>query len=465
MDEDLVSPRAGYYAFQNFDKTWPENVDFSADVTTGSAPLTVQFTDHSTYEGIQAWSWEFGDGETSSEQNPAHTYTQEGSFTVRLTVTTADDTDVVEKADYIRVTDLPPVAFIGGQIPPTSADSQIITHLESLGLVVDVYDDEPGNRPTAPQIAATHDLVIGSSTLLSANLAGEFRNESVPFIYWESALSLSDREALADGPDIDGGQTQINVIDNSHLVMAGIPSGIVTVTNNGANFSRSTGPVASGAQVLATNVTDPSRRMVIVAEPGAELLDGGVAVGKRVFLFLYDTTWLDTNDTGKQIFDNAIAWTLGLVQADFEASVLVGMVPLTVDFSDMSTGPVSAWSWDFGDSTSSSVRHPSHTYDQPGTYDVMLTASGAGQTDSITRTGYIVVRDRVQPDFDGDGDVDLTDYGHLQVCYTGPLAGPPEPGCEDADFNGDNSVDQNDFGVFQACMSGPNIPADLTCDD
>ena len=465
IDADLSSPRAGYYAFQNFDKTWPENVDFSADVTSGSPDLAVQFTDHSTVTDIQSWLWEFGDGETSAEQNPAHTYSQEGSFTVRLTVTTSEGTNTAEKTNYIRVTHLPSVAFIGGQVPPTASDSQIVAHLESLGLAVDVYDDDPGNRPTAQQIAATHDVVVGSSTLLSANVAGEFRNESVPFIYWESALSMSDREALADGPDIDGGQTQINVIDNAHPVMAGLPSGVVTVTNSGANYSRSTGPIASGARVLATNVNDPDRRMVIVAEPGAELLDGGVAVGQRAFLFLYDTTWLDTNDTGKQILDNAVAWMLGPVQAGFEASVTSGYVPLTVEFTDLSTGPVSSWSWDFGDTGISSVRHPSYTYDQPGTYDVTLTVAGVGQNDSITRTAYVVVYEPVRPDFDGDRDVDLADFGHLQACYTGPLAGPPDPGCEDADFDGDNHIDQDDFTIFQACMSGPNIMADPTCDD
>jgi len=465
IDADLTSPRAGYYAFQNFDKTWPQAVDFSADVTTGTPDLTVQFTDLSTYTDIQSWAWEFGDGHTSTEQNPAHTYTQEGSFTVRLAVTTSEGTDMAEKVDYIRVTHLPLVAFIGGQVPPTASDAQVVAHLVSLGLAVDVYDDEPANRPTAQQIAATHDLVIGSSTLLSANVAGEFRNESVPFIYWESALSLSDRESLAEGPDIDGGQTQINVIDNSHPVMARISAGVITVTNSGANFSRSTGPVAPGVKVLATNIGDPNRRMVIVAESGDELLDGGFAAGKRAFLFLYDTTWMDTNDTGKQIFDNTVAWTLGPVQADFEASVIAGYAPLIVDFTDLSTGPVSAWSWDFGDTATSSVRHPSHTYDQSGVYDVTLTASGVGQEDAFTRTAYITVYDPVGPDFDNDLDVDLADFGHLQGCYTGPLAGPPDPGCEDADLDDDNDVDQNDFGIFQACMSGPNITADPMCDD
>jgi hypothetical protein len=355
------------------------------------------------------------------------------------------------------------VAFIGGQIPPTQSDAQVIQHLESLGLIVDAYDDEPANRPTAAEITAGYDLVIGSSTLLSANVAGEFRNEVIPFIYWESALSLTDRESLADGPDIDGGQTQINVVDNTHPVMAGIPSGLVTLTTSGSNFSRSTGPVAPGAQVLATNAGDPNRRMIVVAESGAELLDGNAAAGKRAFLYLYDTTWLNTNETGKQILDNAVAWALGPVNADFDSSVVSGTAPLTVDFADTSTGPVTSWLWDFGDGTTSSLRNPSHAYTTAGTYDVSLTVTGVEQMDFMTCPDFIQVVSTLPSDFDGDQDVDMSDYGHLQACFTETAAGPIAPGCEDADLDTDNDVDQNDFAVFVDCISGPDIPASPGC--
>ena len=79
---------------------------FSADVLLGDAPLTVAFTDESTAgsSAITAWSWDFGDGGTSTQQDPEHTYTTAGGYTVSLTVTTADGTDTETKADYITVT-------------------------------------------------------------------------------------------------------------------------------------------------------------------------------------------------------------------------------------------------------------------------------------------------------------------------------------------------------------------------
>ncbi len=64
----------------------PPVASFTADQTTGAAPLTVTFTDTST-GSITAWSWDFGDGGTSAAQHPSYTYTVPGVYTVTLTVT------------------------------------------------------------------------------------------------------------------------------------------------------------------------------------------------------------------------------------------------------------------------------------------------------------------------------------------------------------------------------------------
>jgi PKD repeat protein len=56
---------------------------FTSDVTTGYAPLVVRFTD-SSQNIPTAWSWDFGDGSTSFLQNPGHTYSTGGFYTVRL---------------------------------------------------------------------------------------------------------------------------------------------------------------------------------------------------------------------------------------------------------------------------------------------------------------------------------------------------------------------------------------------
>lgn len=80
-------------------------VDFTANTTLGEAPLAVQFTDASTVANISSWLWDFGDGGTATEQNPAHTYSVPGSFDVNLTVYGENATPAREiKEDYITVT-------------------------------------------------------------------------------------------------------------------------------------------------------------------------------------------------------------------------------------------------------------------------------------------------------------------------------------------------------------------------
>ena len=77
---------------------------------------------------------------------------------------------------------------------------------------------------------------------------------------------------------------------------------------------------------------------------------------------------------------------------DFTATPLSGTAPLAVSFTDASAGGPTAWSWNFGDGSTSTAQNPTHTYTAPGTYDVTLTASNAtGDSASVTKTGYVRV--------------------------------------------------------------------------
>ncbi|MDZ4247469.1 MAG: PKD domain-containing protein, partial [Dehalococcoidia bacterium] len=77
--------------------------DFTADTTSGLPPLEVQFTEQCFGE-ITSYSWDFGDGSTSSEQNPKHTYTASGEYTASLTVKGAGNiSDTEIKEGYITV--------------------------------------------------------------------------------------------------------------------------------------------------------------------------------------------------------------------------------------------------------------------------------------------------------------------------------------------------------------------------
>ena len=75
--------------------------------------------------------------------------------------------------------------------------------------------------------------------------------------------------------------------------------------------------------------------------------------------------------------------------ADFTANPNEGLAPLTAAFTDLSTGDVTHWHWDFGDGQFSSEPEPSHTYTSAGDYTVSLAVMGPGGSDVKTKVDYI----------------------------------------------------------------------------
>jgi len=81
--------------------TSPPIAEFNSDVLT-SCTGTINFMDQST-NGPNSWSWSFGDGNTSTLQNPPHTYTANGTYTVVLTSSNANGSDINTKTNYIVI--------------------------------------------------------------------------------------------------------------------------------------------------------------------------------------------------------------------------------------------------------------------------------------------------------------------------------------------------------------------------
>jgi len=98
MDQQMALYRPTMYSGTTSGPT----AAFVGSPTSGTAPLTVQFTDQSTGSPA-SWSWTFGDGGTSSAQNPSHTYTTPGSYSVSLTVSNGDGSDTATRNGYITV--------------------------------------------------------------------------------------------------------------------------------------------------------------------------------------------------------------------------------------------------------------------------------------------------------------------------------------------------------------------------
>jgi RHS repeat-associated protein len=111
--------------------------------------------------------------------------------------------------------------------------------------------------------------------------------------------------------------------------------------------------------------------------------------------------------------------------AGFTASPLSGDVPLTVTFTNTTTGEATGYEWVYGDgltSTTSTVTH-THAYTATGIYTVSLTATGPGGSDTLTRTNYITVTEVVSPPVAGFTAAPLSGDVPLTVTFTNTTTG------------------------------------------
>jgi PKD repeat protein len=151
---DLYVNYAGFkIVFQCMGLPTPPKANFSANMQTTCLGL-IEFTDKSSNEPIE-WLWDFGDGETSVEQNPVHQYTKNGSYSVSLTVTNEDGSDIVLKEDFITV-EIPEPPEIEDIIVCKDEEFEIVLDWEGTAYWYEnITDEEPiyvGNTWAHPPI-------------------------------------------------------------------------------------------------------------------------------------------------------------------------------------------------------------------------------------------------------------------------------------------------------------------------
>ena len=136
---------------------------FAADVVEGVAPLAVQFTDESTGD-IATRSWDLGDGTSSNEQHPSHTYQDPGVYTVSLTVEGPGGESTVSNTDYITANWPPPEAVFTAS--PESGEAP---------LLVTFTDESLGNTETRAWDLGDGAQVSDSSTVVHTyTVPGDF---------------------------------------------------------------------------------------------------------------------------------------------------------------------------------------------------------------------------------------------------------------------------------------------------
>jgi PKD repeat protein len=134
--------------------------------------------------------------------------------------------------------------------------------------------------------------------------------------------------------------------------------------------------------------------------------------------------------------------------ADFSATPTSGTAPLTVNFSDLSSGSPTSWAWDFDNNgvVDSTVQNPSFMYANPGSYTVKLTVSNANGSNAKTKTGYISVTSAAGPTADFSA-TPTSGTAPLTVNFSDLSSGSPTSWAWDFDNNGvvDSTVQNPSF--------------------
>ncbi len=130
----------------------PPAADFVANKTQGKVPLTVTFTPDTTGV-ISAYEWDFGDGQTSTEQFPTHTYNTSGTFDVTLEVTGPHGTDSVTKEAYITANCPDPAVnfeadVTEGEVPLDVAFTDVTDYVGDCGATSVLWDFGDGQTST-----------------------------------------------------------------------------------------------------------------------------------------------------------------------------------------------------------------------------------------------------------------------------------------------------------------------------
>src|SRR5882672_413611 len=346
----------------------PPAAQFSGSPTSGAAPLMVQFTDQSTSGGspITSWLWSFGDGSTSTAQNPSYMYTVPGSYTVSLTVQSASGSDTHTRTSYIVVSSpAAPTAQFSGT--PTS-----------------------GQAPLSVQF--TDQSTAGSSPITSWSWTfgdGGTSTAQSPSHTYTSAGSYTVRLIVASSAGIDT------------LSRAGY---IGVFVNPTAEFS---GTPTSGLAPLIVQFTDLSTAgSSPITSRSWSFGDGGTSTAQNpshtyTAAGSYTVRLIVSSSAGSDTLSRAgYIGVFVLPTASFTGSPQSGVSPLAVQFTDQSTAgssPITSWGWTFGDGGTSTAQSPSHTYAGAGSYTVRLIVGSSAGTDTLSRASYIVVSSPVAP--------------------------------------------------------------------
>lgn len=323
-------------------------------------PLVTQFTDASVGT-IGQYIWDFGDGITSSLQNPAHSYLQAGLYDVSLTVIHEDGcvASVLEE-DYINLTG-PQGQFF---VTPTDV---CLGDTVTLTAITDRACEITADFRDGVLLSDSADCQIG---VLDTTIFKYVFTGAGTFI---PAVILTDETGCPVQLELN---ESINVRNQPTAEFLPIDTlGCAPFTVPFRDFSRGDSIFASWDWDFGTGDTDT------LDNPFYTFENVGTYTVKLVATDIFGC--VDSVEHNVTVSDGGTA--------DFTASSRFGCAPFATTFSDQSTGrPVVGYTWDFGDGNFSNDANPTHIYQQDGVYTVTLVIQDdLGCTDTLTRTNYI----------------------------------------------------------------------------
>lgn len=322
----------------------------TADFTFDAVGLDVQFTDNSSdADGtIEAYQWDFDDGQSSTVASPSHSFAAAGTYVVSLLVTDDDGAgDSITKAVTVG--------------PPNASPVADFTYTVN-GLQVRFTDASSDSDGT---IAVRRWHFGDNTTSTSANPTHTFSAAGT----YTVTLTVTDDDGAGDSVAKD-----------------------VTVTAPNAPPTADFSFSASNLQVQFTDVSSDSDGSIASRQwnfgdgsTSSQVNPGHIYAAAGTYTVRLTVT--DNDDADATVSKSVSVVTAnGSPHADFAYSA-DGLAVHFTDASSDSDGTIADHQWDFGDGANSAQSNPSHTYAAAGTYSVRLTVTdNNGATDTATRS-------------------------------------------------------------------------------
>src|SRR5208283_3292086 len=435
----------------SIDLAKPLIADFLASPGYESDPLSVQFFDMS--RGTPGtWHWDFGDNATSDLQNPVHRFSQQGMYNVTLTVARGGDGarktitvyDVLDArqaaesqvlVDTIRTGSIKKGSFLS--FVSTDNNSSVTVNGGRVPLPAGSLVKIRANADTTGTLSLRSSNILGCS-LADATLfmngtqaaRGSFSDCFIPSVQsYHANLTFAIeptygevREILVNGDKILAGPQNSYIVVSEDSQNPGKDLTVVAVPGyyegSASRYSISPALIASFITASSSEGNAPLNVSFLdrsAGSPDSWLWDfgDGTSSQEQTPTHLYGSpgsydvslTVKNGDQTDSTALQNAVIVTPPRIVANFTASPLTGPEPLTVRFTDQSTGFPTSWNWTFQETSwnmtfyntgstiydTSTNQNPTETFTDPGTYDVWLTVNNVYGSSDIIRSGYVVV--------------------------------------------------------------------------